>query len=191
MPLTFMWLLSDDLCAAGCMCGRLPMPTEILPIYIEIMVIIFTFVKVFHGQEPPSGESTTTECGVNYQLHAVITELAQSGTPRCSRPQPATDNGVRDGRSNWLVAPNPYEQYPQSSTYCTVLSRHTNRKTCCTNRDSYACPRVCQTDALPVWPLRATHVVNAIPVTCCHPFLPLLRREIKFNVIAFCYSSGI
>ena len=28
--------------------------------------------KVFYGQEPPSGESTTTECGFNYQLHAVI-----------------------------------------------------------------------------------------------------------------------
>ena len=28
--------------------------------------------KVFYGQEPPSGESTTTECGVNYQLLAVI-----------------------------------------------------------------------------------------------------------------------
>ena len=24
--------------------------------------------KVFYGKEPPSGESTTTECGVNYQL---------------------------------------------------------------------------------------------------------------------------
>ena len=28
--------------------------------------------KVFYGQEPPSGESTTTKCGVNYQLLAVI-----------------------------------------------------------------------------------------------------------------------
>ena len=56
--------------------------------------------KVFYGQEPPSGESTTIECGVNYQLIAVITEVAQWGTPSCSRPQPATDNGVRDGRSN-------------------------------------------------------------------------------------------
>ena len=27
---------------------------------------------VFYGQEPPSGESTTTECGVNYQLLAVM-----------------------------------------------------------------------------------------------------------------------
>ena len=61
--------------------------------------------KVFYGHEPPSEESTTTECGVNYQLLAVITEVAQWGTPSCSRPQPATDNGVRDGRSNWLVAP--------------------------------------------------------------------------------------
>ena len=28
--------------------------------------------KVFYGQEPPSGESTTTDCGVNYQLLSVI-----------------------------------------------------------------------------------------------------------------------
>ena len=28
--------------------------------------------KVFYDQEPPSGESTTTECGFNYQLLAVI-----------------------------------------------------------------------------------------------------------------------
>ena len=28
--------------------------------------------KVFYDQEPPSGESTTTECGVNYQLLVVM-----------------------------------------------------------------------------------------------------------------------
>ena len=28
--------------------------------------------KVFYGQKPPSGESTTTECGFNYQLLAVM-----------------------------------------------------------------------------------------------------------------------
>ena len=28
--------------------------------------------KVFYGQEPPSEESTITECGVNYQLLSVI-----------------------------------------------------------------------------------------------------------------------
>ena len=33
------------------------------------------------------------------------TEVAQWGTPSCSRPQPATDNGARDGRSNLLVVP--------------------------------------------------------------------------------------
>ena len=35
---------------------------------------IETLKNVFymHGQEPPSGESTTTECWVNYQLLAVI-----------------------------------------------------------------------------------------------------------------------
>ena len=46
----------------------------------------------------PSGESTTTECRVNYGLLAVITEVAQWGTSSCSRPQQDTDNGVRDGR---------------------------------------------------------------------------------------------
>ena len=56
--------------------------------------------KVVYGQEPPSGESTTAECGFNYQLRAVITEVTQWGAPSCSQPQPATDNGVRDGRSN-------------------------------------------------------------------------------------------
>ena len=56
--------------------------------------------KVVYGQEPPSGESTTTECGINYQLLAVITEVAQWGAPSSSQPQSATDNGARDGRSN-------------------------------------------------------------------------------------------
>ena len=35
----------------------------------------------------------------------LFTEVAQWGVPSCSQPQLATDNGVRDGRWNWLVAP--------------------------------------------------------------------------------------
>ena len=77
----------------------------ILPNLSKITFYFFADYKVkgnvFYGQEPPSGESyTTTECGVNYQLLAVITEVTQWITPSCSRPQPATENGVRDGRSN-------------------------------------------------------------------------------------------
>ena len=34
-----------------------------------------------------------------------FTEVVQWGAPSCSQPQPAMDNGIRDGRSNWLVAP--------------------------------------------------------------------------------------
>ena len=63
-------------------------------------IMISKIGKVFYGLEPPSGESTTTECGVIYQLLAVTTEEAQWGTPSCSQPQPARDNGARDGRSN-------------------------------------------------------------------------------------------
>ena len=36
------------------------------------IVLIKVKVKVFYGLEPPSGESTTTECGLNYHLLAVI-----------------------------------------------------------------------------------------------------------------------
>ena len=35
-------------------------------------------------------------------------EVSQWGAPSCSRPKPATNNGVKDGRSNWLaVIPHP------------------------------------------------------------------------------------
>ena len=34
---------------------------------------------------------------INYLQYTIA---AQWGTPSCSQPQPATDNGVRDGRSN-------------------------------------------------------------------------------------------
>ena len=89
--------------------------------------------KVVYGQEPPSGESTTTECGFNYQLLVVITEVAQWELLVAVNQQPATDNGVRDDRSNWQVTPPPYTgQYPLSSTCCTLQMRAANRKTCCT-----------------------------------------------------------
>ena len=52
--------------------------------------------KLFYGHEPSSGESTTTECAVNYQLLAVMLLKLPNGELRCSRPQLATDNGVRD-----------------------------------------------------------------------------------------------
>ena len=35
---------------------------------------------------------------INYSQD--LTEVAQCGTASCSRPQPATDNGVSDGWSN-------------------------------------------------------------------------------------------
>ena len=57
--------------------------------------------KVFFGQEPPNGKSTTTILwGQLSTTCSNVTEVAQWAAPSCSRPQPATDNGVRDGRSN-------------------------------------------------------------------------------------------
>ena len=89
--------------------------------------------KVVYGQEPPSGEPTTTECGFNYQLLAVITEVAQWGAPSCSQPQPATDNGVRDSRSNWQVAPPTlHRAVPPELHVLHTAMRAANHKTRCT-----------------------------------------------------------
>ena len=63
-------------------------------------MIVISKAKVFYGQEPPSGESTTTECRFNISYLQLFTEVAQWGAPSCSQPQPATDNGVRKSRSN-------------------------------------------------------------------------------------------
>ena len=53
------------------------MPVLITPIYWQLFAskqtdLLLVKGKVFCGQEPPSGESTTTECGFNYQLLAAI-----------------------------------------------------------------------------------------------------------------------
>ena len=63
--------------------------------------------KVFYGQEPPSGEYTATECGVNYQLLAVIYWSSPMGNSWLQLTTTIMDKGAKDGRSNWLVGPPP------------------------------------------------------------------------------------
>ena len=51
---------------------------------------------------------------VNYQLLAVITEVAQCWTPSCSRSKPPSDNSVRDGRSiDWSNSPPSWAVPPE------------------------------------------------------------------------------
>ena len=59
--------------------------------------------KVFYGQEFHRGESTTTVCWSELSTASSnAIEVAQRETPSCSRQQPATGNGIRDGRYNCL-----------------------------------------------------------------------------------------
>ena len=68
--------------------------------------------KVFYGQEPPSRESTTTICEVNYLLAVMLLNLPTVELI-CSGPHPAIENGVREGRSNWhVVAPTLHWAIP-------------------------------------------------------------------------------
>ena len=111
--------------------------------------------KVVYGQEPPSGESTTTECGFDYQLLAVITKVAQLGAPSCSQPQPVTDNGVRNGRSNWLVAPPTLHRavppWAPRIAHCNAGYRSQDLLHWVSSEPATS---ECQTNALPVRPLR-------------------------------------
>ena len=78
-------------------------------------------VKVVYVQEPPCGEFTTTECGFNYQLLAVITEVAQLGAPSCSQPHLLrTMASEMVDPIDWSHPPPYTGQYPLSSTYCTL-----------------------------------------------------------------------
>ena len=51
--------------------------------------------------DSPKGESTTIDLGCQLSTtYGNVTEVAQWAARSCSRPQLATDNGVRDGRFN-------------------------------------------------------------------------------------------
>ena len=79
-------------------------------------------IKVFYGLEPPSGESTTTECGFNYQLLAVICW----SSPNWEHLGAVDHNQLRTMASetvdpiDWSHPPPYTGQSPLSSTYCTV-----------------------------------------------------------------------
>ena len=72
---------------------------------------------------------------INYLQYS--TEVAQFGTPSCSWRQPAPDNDVKNGRSNWLVAPPPSWAAPPD---CLVHS--INR--CSLSRESTLQPSACK-----------------------------------------------
>ena len=78
---------------------------------------------VFYGQEPPSGESTTTECGVNYQLLAVISDVAQWGSPSCSAPQPANTMASETVDPIDWSHPHPHGQYALSASCIYSINR--------------------------------------------------------------------
>ena len=59
----------------------------------------------------------------------------------CSQPQPATDNGVRDGRSNWLVLLSwivPPEHLVHSINRCNLSENRTCNRSMRGNNLAYA-----------------------------------------------------
>ena len=52
------------------------------------------------------------------------TEVGKLGAPSCSRPQPATDNGIRDGRSNFSSRVPPPTQGSTPWAPCIALCKY-------------------------------------------------------------------
>ena len=126
-------------------------------------VIHWSKGNVFYGQEPPSGESTTTECGFNYQLLAVILLKQPNGEPLVAVNQ----NQLRTMASetvdpiDWLHPP-PYKgstPWAPPIAHCNA-GWAGNHKTYCTEWDPNVRPSEYQTNALPVRPLRVFFVEN-------------------------------
>ena len=104
--------------------------------------------RVFYGQEPPSGESTTTECEFNYQLLAVI----HWSSPMGSSQLQSTTTSYRQWRQRLKIQLTGRTSHPtQGSTpwspriaQCNAAANH---KTCCTlwaaNVRPYAWPTHC------------------------------------------------
>ena len=75
--------------------------------------------KVFYGQKPPSGESTTTECGFFYQLLVVIYCSSPMGSSQFHNQLRTIASETVDP-NDWSHSPPYTGQYALSSTYCTL-----------------------------------------------------------------------
>ena len=76
--------------------------------------------KVLNGQKPPSGESTITECGVNYQL-LVVTYLSTTMGNSLFQSTTISYEQWRQRRLFQLTgrSPHPHGPYPPSAS-CIV-----------------------------------------------------------------------
>ena len=69
-------------------------------IVVPTIIIALKKVKSFMARSLPVDNLLPQNVGSIINYLQQFTEVAQWGAPSCSRPQPAMDNGVRDGRSN-------------------------------------------------------------------------------------------
>ena len=131
--------------------------------------------------------------GVNYQQYAVITEIVQWGTPSCSQPQPATNNGVRDGRSNWLVAPPPSWAVPPERNVLSIIrcsSATTGIRSCNLSTINMQCNLLvyAATQGISMRPLRVFYRKITIVITIV--FVQIweckINSNIKFSFRAIC-----
>ena len=124
-------------------------------IVVPTIIIALKKVKSFMARRLPVENLLPQNVGSIINYLQKFTEVAQWGAPSCSRPQPAMDNGVRDGRSNWLVAPPTlHRAVPPELHVLHNSMRVANHKAYCTDWDANVQPSERQANALPVRPLR-------------------------------------
>ena len=87
--------------------------------------------KVFYGQEPPSGESTTTECGVNYQLLVAVNH----NQLRTMASEPVDPIDWSHPPPSWAVPPEPIVH---SINQCNLSRNRTCNRSMRGNHLAYA-----------------------------------------------------
>ena len=114
--------------------------------------------KFFYGQEPPSGEFTTTECGVNYQLLAVICWSSRMGNSYHNQLRTLASGTV--DTIDWSHLPPSWEVPPELHVLHGVNVAYKSQDLLHQPGVENKRPLVCRTNSLPLLPLRVCYCVR-------------------------------
>ena len=118
--------------------------------------------KVFYSHQSLSGESTTTECGVNYQLLNIMRKPNMELLVAVDHIQLWTMASEMVDPIDWSHLPTSCAVPPRAPRIgrCNCELGHRKVEAYTRNRGSNTRPRVCQANALPVRPLRVPSETN-------------------------------
>ena len=122
----------------------------------QLIVLLLSKGKVFYGQEPPSEESNTTECGVDYQLLTVmLLKWPNKELPvAVDHRQQRTMASQKVDPIDWLLPPTLHRAVPSELHVFHHVNPSYKSQDLLLQPGANTRTWVCQANALPVRPLR-------------------------------------